>query len=50
MSEGSITRRGKKSWRIKYDLPRDAETQERRIAYKRSRAREKKLKRKSGAY
>ncbi len=34
MSEGSITRRGKKSWRIKYDLPRDPETQERRIAYK----------------
>ncbi len=33
MSEGSITRRGKKSWRIKYDLPRD-ETGERRIAYK----------------
>ena len=23
MTEGSITRRGKKSWRIKYDLPRD---------------------------
>ncbi len=32
MSEGSITRRGRKSWRIKYDLPRD-ETGERRIAY-----------------
>ncbi len=31
---GTITRRGKKSWRIKYDLPRDPETQERRIAYK----------------
>ena len=30
---GSITRRGKKSWRIKYDLPRDHETGERRIAY-----------------
>jgi len=33
MSEGSITRRGRKSWRIKYDLPRD-ETGTRRIAYK----------------
>ena len=32
MSEGSITRRGKRSWRIKYDLPRD-ETGARRIAY-----------------
>ncbi len=31
---GTITRRGKKSWRIKYDLPRDSESQERRIAYK----------------
>ncbi len=31
MSEG-ITRRGKRSWRIKYDLPRD-ETGARRIAY-----------------
>ncbi len=30
---GTIIRRGKKSWRIKYDLPRDPETQERRIAY-----------------
>ena len=29
---GSITRRGKKSWRIKYDLPRDDNGQ-RRIAY-----------------
>ena len=33
MSEGTITRRGKKSWRLKYDIPRDPETQERRIAY-----------------
>ena len=33
MTEGSITRRGKKSWRVKYDLPRN-ETGERRIAYK----------------
>jgi integrase len=33
MSEGSIIRRGKKSWRLKYDLPRDPEPQERRIAY-----------------
>ena len=32
MSEGTIIRRGKKSWRIKYDLPRD-ETGARRIAY-----------------
>ena len=29
---GTITRRGKKSWRIKYDLPRD-DNGERRIAY-----------------
>ncbi len=34
MSEGSVIRRGKKSWRVKYDLPRDPETGERRIAYK----------------
>ena len=32
MSEGSIIRRGKRSWRVKYDLPRD-ETGARRIAY-----------------
>ncbi len=32
MSEGTITRRGKRSWRIKYDLPRD-ENGARRIAY-----------------
>lgn len=31
---GTITRRGKSSWRLKYDLPRDSETDERRIAYK----------------
>ena len=31
--KGTITRRGKRSWRIKYDLPHDSETQERRIAY-----------------
>lgn len=30
--KGSITRRGKKSWRLKYDLPRD-ETGARRSAY-----------------
>ncbi len=30
---GTIIRRGKRSWRIKFDLPRDPETQERRIAY-----------------
>ena len=29
---GTITRRGKRSWRIKYDLPRD-ETGQRRVAY-----------------
>ena len=33
MTEGSIIRRGKRSWRVKFDLPRDPETQERRIAY-----------------
>jgi len=33
MSSGTITRRGKASWRIKYDLPRDPQTGERRIAY-----------------
>ena len=32
MSEGHIQRRGKRSWRIKYDLPRD-ESGERRLAY-----------------
>lgn len=32
MTSGSITRRGKKSWRIKYDLPRD-ESGKRRTAY-----------------
>src|SRR5262245_45996041 len=32
MSSGSITRRGEKSWRIKFELPRDA-TGERRIGY-----------------
>ncbi len=31
--KGTITRRGKTSWRLKYDLPRESETQERRIAY-----------------
>ena len=31
--KGTITRRGKTSWRLKYDLPRDSETQERRFAY-----------------
>jgi integrase len=30
---GSITRRGKQSWRIKYELPRDPATGERRIGY-----------------
>ena len=33
MSEGSVSRRGRKSWRIKYDIGRDPETGERRIAY-----------------
>lgn len=32
MSSGTITRRGKSSWRIKYDLPRDANGV-RRVAY-----------------
>ena len=32
MSQGSIIRRGKRSWRVKYDLPRD-EAGGRRIAY-----------------
>lgn len=32
MSQGTITRRGKSSWRIKYDLPRD-ESGNRRTAY-----------------
>jgi integrase len=32
MAEGSIIRRGRRSWRVKYDLPRD-ETGERRLAY-----------------
>ena len=32
--KGTIIRRGKSSWRLKYDLPRDSETSERRIAYK----------------
>ena len=31
---GTITRRGKNSWRLKYDLPRDHETGQRRTAYK----------------
>jgi len=31
---GAIIRRGKTSWRLKYDLPRDPETDERRIQYK----------------
>lgn len=31
--KGTITPRGKKSWRLKYDLPRDPESGERRIAY-----------------
>lgn len=30
---GNITRRGKSSWRIKYELPRDPATGERRIGY-----------------
>lgn len=33
MSKGSITRRGKHSWRIKYELARDPVTGERRTAY-----------------
>ena len=32
MSQGTITRRGKSSWRIKYDLPR-GESGQRRVAY-----------------
>lgn len=32
MSNGTITRRGKGSWRLKYDLPRD-ESGQRRLAY-----------------
>jgi integrase len=32
MSDGNITRRGKASWRVKYELPRDA-SGERRIGY-----------------
>ena len=31
---GNITRRGKSSWRLKYDIGRDPKTGERRIAYK----------------
>lgn len=33
MSEGTITRRGKKSWRIKYELPRDPQSGVRRTGY-----------------
>jgi integrase len=33
MSNGTITRRGKTSWRLKYELPRDPQTSERRTAY-----------------
>ncbi|MEQ9642503.1 MAG: site-specific integrase [Alphaproteobacteria bacterium] len=33
MADGTITRRGKSSWRLKYDLPRDPETGKRRIVY-----------------
>lgn len=32
--KGSIRRRGKRSWEIKYDLPRDPQTGQRRTAYK----------------
>jgi len=32
--KGTITRRGKASWRLKYDLPRDSQTGKRRVAYK----------------
>jgi integrase len=31
--KGTITRRGKNSWQLKYDLPRDPETGKRRFAY-----------------
>ena len=31
---GNITRRGKASWQLKYDLPRDPQTGKRRVAYK----------------
>lgn len=33
MSVGSVTRRGKSSWRIKYDIGRDPETGKRNIVY-----------------
>ena len=33
MSEGNVTRRGRKSWRLKYDIGRDSETGKRRTAY-----------------
>ncbi|MGM0561046.1 MAG: site-specific integrase [Pseudomonadota bacterium] len=33
MSNGTITRRGKSSWRLKYELPRDPVTGKRRSAY-----------------
>src|SRR3546814_202842 len=34
MANGNITRRGKASWRLKYELPRDPLTGERRTRYK----------------
>lgn len=34
MNRGNITRRGKASWQLKYDLPRDLQTGKRRVAYK----------------
>lgn len=33
MSTGCITRRGRRSWRLKYELPADAESGQRRTAY-----------------
>ena len=33
MSTGNITRRGERSWRLKYELPRDPVSGERRIGY-----------------
>lgn len=34
MNRGNVTRRGKASWQLKYDLPRDPQTGKRRVAYK----------------
>ena len=34
MASGNISRRGKASWRLKFEMPRDPATGERRIGYK----------------